>query len=544
MTAPQVSHPAAGGSAAGGADLSGASAQALVHRAFLDTRRNELLTPVQAILDVADRILGDAKAQEQAPFLEDLRRLFVAATELRTLVEGVLTPDRLDAARASGDWQSVKSRIRHDMLNRLNPVINYSEMWLEEAADCGLDAFLPDLEMLCGMGKRCYALIDTIMDSWDIESTVATAVAPDLKRLQDMVDRVMQQQVEESFETGRLLIVDDNEINRDILRRLLESQGHVVQEAADGRQALDLLARERFDLVLLDVVMPEMDGFEVLARLKSDPQLREISVIMISALNEINYVVGCIKLGAEDYLNRPYNAVFLKARIGACLEKRRLREREIEYLEQIEIERRRADELLHVILPREVVIELKTSNKFVPRRYEGVAVLFADIVEFTPYCDRHPPEDVVNHLQALVESWEEAALKYEIQKIKTIGDAFMAACGLLSTVDNPVLNCIRFGQEMIASTQALSTGWNLRVGIHYGAVIGGVLGRRQYLFDLFGDTVNTAARMESHGVKGQIVLSGDAWKQVESQARATQLDPAPVKGKGNMLRYQFDGFRA
>jgi class 3 adenylate cyclase len=95
---------------------------------------------------------------------------------------------------------------------------------------------------------------------------------------------------------------------------------------------------------------------------------------------------------------------------------------------------------------------------------------------------------------------------------------------------------------MIAATQASPTGWNLRVGIHYGPVIGGVLGRRQYLFDLFGDTVNTAARMESHGVKGQIVLSCDAWQQVESIAQCTPLDPAPIKGKGVLLRYQFGEF--
>ena len=235
--------------------------------------------------------------------------------------------------------------------------------------------------------------------------------------------------------------------------------------------------------------------------------------------------------------------VFLQARIGACLEKKRLREREIEHLDQIESERRRADELLHVILPREIVAELKSTNTVVPRRYDNVAVLFADIVDFTPYCDRHSPEDVVQHLQQLVESWEETCLVYEVQKIKTIGDAFMAACGLLTRVENPTLACIRFGLEMIAATQASSTGWNLRVGIHFGHVVGGVLGRRQYLFDLFGDTVNTAARMESHGVNGCIVLSGSAWSQVEHVCHGTQLEPTPLKGKGVLLRYRFDSFR-
>jgi class 3 adenylate cyclase len=286
-----------------------------------------------------------------------------------------------------------------------------------------------------------------------------------------------------------------------------------------------------------------MDGFEVLMRLKSDPRLREIPVIMISALNEINYVVSCIKLGAEDFLTRPYNVVFLQARIGACLEKKRLHEREIEHLEQIESERRRADELLHVIMPREIVEELKTNNAVVPRRYDNVAVLFADIVDFTTYCDRHPPEEVVQQLQRLVESFENTCLAYEVQKIKTIGDAFMAACGLLTRVENPTLNCIRLGQEMIAATQALAIGWNLRVGIHFGQVIGGVLGHRQYLFDLFGDTVNTAARMESHGEAGRIVLSASAWSQVERLCTGTQLDPTPIKGKGVLLRYRFDSLR-
>ena len=304
-----------------------------------------------------------------------------------------------------------------------------------------------------------------------------------------------------------------------------------------------MLAAEAYDLVLLDIVMPEMDGFSVLIQLKSDTRLREVPVIMISALNEIEYVVSCIKMGAEDYLTRPYNPVFLKARIGACLEKKRLREREREHLIQIDRERRRADELLHVILPPQIVSELKATNTVAPRRYDQVAVLFADIVDFTPYCEKHSPEDVVFHLQQLVKAWEEAAQKHEIQKIKTIGDAFMAACGLHVPVKNPVLNCIRFGEEMIAATHSLSTGWNLRVGIHYGQVLGGVLGSRQYLFDLFGDTVNTAARMESHGVSGAIALSGDAWEQVAHLCKGAALEFITVKGKGQMMRYRFDAFR-
>ena len=173
-----------------------------------------------------------------------------------------------------------------------------------------------------------------------------------------------------------LLVVDDNEDNRFTLTRRLKREGYTnVVVAENGRQALDALAERPFDLVLLDIMMPEMDGYQVLEHLKSDMALRDIPVIMISALDELDSVVRCIKLGAEDYLPKPFNAVLLKARIGACLEKKRLRDQEASYLKQIESEKKRADELLHAILPAAAVRELKTTNSVKSRRFEDVAVL-------------------------------------------------------------------------------------------------------------------------------------------------------------------------
>jgi class 3 adenylate cyclase len=196
-----------------------------------------------------------------------------------------------------------------------------------------------------------------------------------------------------------------------------------------------------------------------------------------------------------------------------------------------------------VILPAEAVRELKATNRVQPRRHEAVAVLFADIVGFTPFCGAHPPEFVVRHLQGLIETWEEIAVRHQVEKIKTIGDAFMAASGLLGRPDqHPVLHAVRCGLEMIRATQALPVGWDLRVGIHFGPVVAGVIGRRQYAFDLWGDTVNTAARMESHGVPGHVVLSGAAWEPVAACCRGTSRGQLAVKGKGEMEMVRFDSF--
>ncbi len=134
---------------------------------------------------------------------------------------------------------------------------------------------------------------------------------------------------------GRILVVDDYALNRMQLKRSLEQQGHTVALAENGRQALEMIETGDFDLVLLDILMPEMDGFEVLARLKNDPQRRDLPVIVISALDEMESVIRCIGMGAEDFLPTPFDPLLLKARLGACLEKKRLRDQEVEYLQQV-----------------------------------------------------------------------------------------------------------------------------------------------------------------------------------------------------------------
>ncbi len=524
------------------ADADGPANFSRIRQAFLATKRGELLTPVHAVIDVCERLLADQKQGGPEDFVNDLNKIQAAGQELAILIDEALTPSMLKAAATDTKFEALQSRFRHDILNKLNPIINYSEMWLEEAAEHSLDAYIPDLNMICNSGKRCLGLIDQILNSQGMN----TVVLPDwdLEPVTQAIRHMFDDPETRSAvaETGHLLVVDDNPTNREILQRRLEPRGHRVSLAGNGREALEMLQKTDFDLVLLDIVMPEMDGYDVLRKLKSDPRLRDVPVVMISSLQETAVVVRCIEAGADDYLPKPFNPVILHARIGACLEKRRLREREVEHLRQIEREKQHADELLHVILPSEIVTELKTTNAVTPRRYDDVAVLFADIVNFTGFCDQNPAEDVLELLQKLVAAWEESALRYGVEKIKTIGDAFMAAGGLLKKADNPVRSCVRCGLEMIQATREISQSWDLRVGIHCGQVVAGVLGRRQYQYDLWGDTVNTASRIESHGLPGAVTLSAQAWAEISPFCVGTSLGSVPVKGKGMLELVRFDRF--
>jgi adenylate cyclase len=339
---------------------------------------------------------------------------------------------------------------------------------------------------------------------------------------------------------AQILIVDDVEDNVFTLERHVRRFAEVDTAAAsNGRLALDQLRAGSFDLVLLDMQMPEMDGLAVLEQMKADMALRDVPVIMVSALDETETVLRCIKLGAEDYVQKPFNSDLLRARIEAALERRRLRSQEADFLAQLQAEKARVNELLHSVLPKSVVSELKASGRFVPRRHEEVAVLFCDIVGFTEYCERNDPQRVVGELEALVTVFESIVESYGLEKIKTIGDAFMATAGLFRYVENPALAAADCGLAMAAAAKAHTAGWTVRVGIHVGPVVAGVLGKRSFIFDLWGDTVNVAARVASEAEPGDVVLTGSTWPFLPVGCQGRALSQVELKGKGktDVVRY-------
>jgi adenylate cyclase len=329
-----------------------------------------------------------------------------------------------------------------------------------------------------------------------------------------------------------LLVVDDNEDNRFTLTMRLESCGYSnLVTAENGREALAKMRASPIDLVLLDIMMPELDGYGVLEEMRSDIELRDIPVVMISALEDINSVVRCVELGATDYLTKPFNPVLLKARVDNCIEKSRYRAQEASYLQRLESERRRADELLGTVLPRSIARMLKRDGRLAPQRYEDVAVLFCDVVGFTAYSEKNAPETVFAELETLIDRFEEIATRCGVEKIKTIGDAFMASANLLSPSDEPVRAAVACGLEMVAAAGEFGRGWTARIGIDHGPVSAGIMGKRQFQFDVWGDTVNTAARIEQNGRPGTVSVSGRAWLHLRHQAQGRSLGLIHLKGK-------------
>jgi CheY-like chemotaxis protein len=313
-----------------------------IHRAFLANLRHELRTPLNAVIGYSEMLLEDAEDEGLEDSIPDLQKIHAAGKELLAVINDILDPAKVKAGKLDVDLETLEANLRHELLALINSVIGYSEMLLENAKDEGQEDFIPDLQKIHTAAKRFLALINDIVTFSKIEAGEMAAdleTAATSSMIGDVVTTIRPLPEGEAdsvpADRGFVLVVDDNELNRDILSCHLEGQGHTVAIAENGCQALEMVNEYSFDLVLLDIMMPEMDGYQVLQRLKSDDIWRDIPVIMISALDEIESVVRCIEMGAEDYLPKPFDPVLLRARTNASLEKKRLRDQEVEYLQNV-----------------------------------------------------------------------------------------------------------------------------------------------------------------------------------------------------------------
>ena len=327
---------------------------------------------------------------------------------------------------------------------------------------------------------------------------------------------------------GRLLVVDDNKVNRLLLSRSLEQQGHSIASATNGREALEMLRREPFDLVLLDMEMPEMDGFGVLGELVKDPKLKDLPVIVTSSLEGIENVVRCIELGAEDYLTKPVNPVLLKARIGASLEKKRLRDQQ--------------KELVQRFATSAVAQDLQQSGFSLGGRRVHATVMFSDIRGFTSLVESQPPEATIELLNTYYTLMFDAITGHGGVVNQMVGDGLMAIFGAPLPLAHPAVSAALAANEMIEMVRLFNHEQQslgkptirIGIGIASGEVVAGYTGTNERAtYTCVGDTVNLAARLEEHTktAKRAILIDGATRAELDDSINAHPLGAVLLKGK-------------
>jgi len=521
--------------------------------ARLSALRHDLRTPFNQIIGYAEMIGEDAQDSGEEQLNEQALAVAAAAhgtlTQLTSALLGDperITPEHLAHARAE---MAAPLKTLHDCAMELRVAVGASSAIPPETAG-NLDRIESALTTL-------HSLVEATGD-WHLhveqaaptalEFAINTATTADSSVPETYVVETPLVHPPRHAAKGTILIVDDHIENRDLLRQRLDREGFTTAVAANGLDALQMLAGRPIDLVLLDVLMPGMDGIEVLQRIKSSDTLKSIPVIMISALDEIERVVQCIESGAEDYLSKPFNPVLLRARIGVTLERKRLRDEEERQRAEMKItlaelaqERKNAHDLLLNILPEKVALDLQQGHS-APMYFEDCTICFTDFVGFTLSTENMAAELVVEELHTFFTAFDMVMERYGLEKLKTIGDSYMFASGLPKRHPANPVNAVLAALELMRETQLLgervdAPGWQLRIGLHTGPVIAGVVGIRKFAFDIWGDSVNFASRMESSGAANCINISERTYARVKDFFQCEPRGKVMTKDKREVDMY-------
>ena len=336
---------------------------------------------------------------------------------------------------------------------------------------------------------------------------------------------------------GFVLVVDDEEQNRTLLRDPLEACGYEVTEAENGMQALQKVAEHPPDVILLDVMMPKMDGFGVCRRLKTDSKTAHIPILMVTALSDRKERLMGIAVGANDFLNKPVDIQDVTLRVANAVYAKHLHD-------QLQVEQEKSEQLLLNILPKPIAERMKKGETNIADSHPDVTVLLADLVGFTTLLAHIGPEQIVQLLNEVFSAFDLLTEKHGLEKIKTIGDAYMVVGGISFPRPDHVQASAELAFDMQKEIERLNQQYNtsvrLRIGICTGPVVAGVIGRGRFAYDLWGETVNLACRLESTGEAGKIQIAESTCERLKHKYQFAPKHSLDVKGHDPLSAYWLD----
>ena len=344
--------------------------------------------------------------------------------------------------------------------------------------------------------------------------------------------------------SGKILLVDDHKANVRLLERMLRGAGYsAIASTQDPGEVCELHSKNRYDLILLDLQMPRMDGFQVMDGLKEIEQDGYLPVIVITAQPE--HKLRALRAGAKDFVTKPFDLAEVLTRVYNMLEVRLLHLETKRLYLQIVAEQKVSERLLLNVLPHSVAERLKADTGIIADSFPVVTVLFADIVGFTRLCEDMSPEGMVALLNEVFTLFDGILDERGLEKIKTIGDAYMAVAGLPVPAGDHAERAAHMALDMIEALDRFNrqnaTSLQVRIGLHSGAAVAGVIGTRKFSYDLWGDTVNTASRMESHGVAGRPQMTEATRLRLGAPFVIEERGVIEIKGKGEMRTWFLSG---
>ena len=505
--------------------------------------RHELRTPLNHVLGYSEMLLEDT--DDASALAAELRQVRGEGRTLLAVVEDSLSPVRVE--EGGPDLSRLASALSAP-LDRLGESVGRLRRLAREG---GAGSVVADAERIAAAVSR----LRTLVESWVAGPERGAGPTPATAVPSGATAPVEGQAGARSpaASPATILVVDDDEENRELLTRRLAREGHRVKTAEGGLEALAILQDEPVDLILLDVMMPDLDGPGVLERLKQDPERRHIPVLMISALDDTASVVRCIELGAEDYLPKPCDAVLLRARIGACLEKKRLRDREAQHAVELAewnrtLEQRVQEQVAQVerlgrlkrfFSPQlaELIVAGGADDPLRTHRRE-ITVVFLDLRGFTSFAETAEPEEVMGVLREYHEAMGQLILQHEGTLERFAGDGMMVFFNDPVPVENPAQRAVQMAVAMRDRVRELRGAWRKRghdldlgVGIAKGyATIGAIGFEGRWDYGAIGTVTNLAARLCAEAQGGQILVTSRVAATVEELADVEEIGALALRG--------------
>ncbi len=342
----------------------------------------------------------------------------------------------------------------------------------------------------------------------------------------------------------KILILDDDPIYGKVIQKILEYSDHDIELilAENGFEALKRVNEETPDLILTDWDMPGMSGIDFCKMIHKNKEFEHIPVIMCTGINTSSeHLKIAFESGVVDFIRKPIDKMEFLSRVNSMLKLSESYQTIKQQKEELQREKKKSDELLLSILPKKIAEDLKQSGKSEPELFKNVTVFFSDIVDFTKHASRIKPKNLIRELNEIVRAFDEIMEKHHCERIKTVGDGYVAVCGMPEANPNHAVNIIHAAQEIIQyltnRNKKCKYNWKVRIGIASGELVGGIIGSRKYIYDVFGDTINTASRLESYSDPMRIHLSESTYKLAKNKFKFEEQIPVNVKGKGKMKMY-------
>ena len=342
----------------------------------------------------------------------------------------------------------------------------------------------------------------------------------------------------------KILIIEDDPVHHKIIQHILENTDHHVKlkHAQNASKALEILENELPDLILTDWEMPGISGIEFCKIIQEKKGFEHIPVIMCTGINTSSEnLKTAFEAGVVDFIRKPIDKMELISRVNSMLKLSESYKTIKKQKEELQIEKEKSDKLLLNILPEKVAKDLKETGKTEPELHKEVTVFYSDIVGFTEKTLKIPSNILLNELNDIIKGFDAIMDKHYCEKIKTVGDAYVAVCGLpvpnskhAENIINAAIDAIAF---LVDRNEKSKYKWEIRLGIDTGEVVGGIIGTKKYIYDVFGDPVNTASRLEQNSKTMRIHLSETTYKLVKNKFEFEEQPPLEVKGKGIMKMY-------